>query len=111
MSDLLYTLKPEARVIKPGGVLIKKAAPKYFEPEGMDGRDDHIIRPGSSPPLIYPLCARCKIPVEKFTIDMQDDEYRLGIDAQCHGQHGGKFFTIAELFHKRKHGQSIVFFD
>jgi len=83
----------------------------HYEPQGMEGDESHIIRPGSSPPLVFPTCARCRLPVERFTIDPMDDPYRVGIHAECCGQAGGKYFTVDELFWKRRHNKPIVFFD
>lgn len=108
MSDSLYT--PRETIARPRGPLIKIAAPAYDEPQGMEHEESHIVRPGSSPPLVFPMCGRCRLPVEKFTIDPMSDPYRLSVDVECCGRHGGAYFTVAELLYKRKHSQPIVFF-
>ena len=83
-------------------LILTKAPPQPIQ--GMQGDDNHIIRPGGAPPFVSPHCRVCRIPVERFTIDPISSWYYLGIQAQCHGKTSGIRIPVEQAVHNRKTG-------
>jgi hypothetical protein len=71
---------------------------------------DLIIMPGERAPFVIPWCARCKDTVEKFTFDHVTSPFRVGVQAQCHGETAGIWVTQDDLFKRKKLGQPVVLF-
>ncbi len=77
-------------------------------PDAVD--EDLVIRPGEQPPFVIPWCARCKDTVELYSFDHVTSPFRLGIQAQCHGETAGTWVTVDDLFKRKKLGQPVVMF-
>lgn len=74
--------------------LILTKAP-YQPHEGMDD-SARVIIPGGRPPRISPHCRQCGVPVESFTLDPLATEYRMSIQATCHGKTSGTWLSHEE---------------
>lgn len=79
-------------------------------PAGDPWSSDVILRPGGRPPMVIPFCAQCLVPVEKFTLDPITSPFRMGIQAQCHGQTEGTHVTVDQLFGRQREGVKVVMF-
>jgi hypothetical protein len=71
---------------------------------------DLLIMPGEQPPFVIPWCARCKDTVERFSFDATTSMFRIGVQAQCHGETAGTWVTTDDLFKRKKLGQPVVMF-
>ena len=91
-------------------MLILNSQARYDADVPQSMSHDAIIRPGGSPPLIFPECAKCGKPVEWFTVDAMRDPYNVCVDARCHGKQQGARFTAAEIHYKRKNNQPVLMF-
>jgi len=91
-------------------MLVTVAAPKTNAPQGMDAHAT-IVRPGGAPPMVTPICRRCRLPVETFTVDPISSPYYLGIDATCHGKTSGRRVPVDEVMHKLRTGGVVWMFE
>lgn len=62
------------------------------------------LEPGAPPPWIIPHCAKCRLPVERFTVDWISSPHYLPVQFQCHGQTGGHYVPRDEALYKSQHG-------
>ena len=87
-------------------MLIKVAAPRP-ETEGMVANAEHPLAPGQPPPWIAPHCWKCRLPVERFTIDWIASPFYLPVQYECCGKTGGLRISAEEVLFKNKHGGVI----
>lgn len=38
---------------------------------------------GANPPIVTPFCSICRLPVERFQLDVVKSPYYMGVHAQC----------------------------
>ena len=68
---------------------------------------NRILRPGASPPVIVPYCARCDMPVERLQFDVVSDPYRMGIHAQCCGATSSVRISIEEVYRLKRSNEKL----
>ena len=76
--------------------------------EGMTNTLD--IREGAPPPWIAPHCSKCRLPVERFTVDWIASPHYVAIQYQCHGRTGGTRVSREEVLYKAAHGGAVWVF-
>jgi len=76
---------------------------------GIDARAE-IIRPGAPPPILYPQCAKCGVPVEAFSVDHVTDQWRISVQVECHGKTSGRHIPHDEALRSRFTGAPVWFF-
>ncbi len=69
-----------------------------------------ILRPGSDPPIIHPMCAQCERPVDRFGIDPISSVYYLTIEAECHGRNESQRIPVDEVFRIARGHERLVMF-
>ena len=90
-------------------IAIKMGAPKVIGPQFMD-ESRSSLEPGQSPPLMYPNCWQCQVPVEVFEVDLVTSPYYASLEVQCHGKTQGMRVPHDEVIALRDRGLPIWFF-